>query len=149
MSLRYALTALALGLIGFAAVETAGALTGVRPGLGSSLALDGAAYALSTLLLALALRGAYARARGFAALLPMLAFVLLFAPLTAVLAGAADLTLMGGWGVESLVRGAFIATPVNLVMTLTIELGFVALPLGALSQYLLWRAARAGTARAV
>jgi hypothetical protein len=142
MSLRYPLAALALGLLGFAAIEVAGDLTGYRPGLGPSLALDASAYALSTLLVALLMRGAYARARGVRMALPAALSMLLFAPLTALLAGAADLTLLGGWGIESLVRGAFIATPVNLIITLTLELGFVALPLGALSQWMLWRMAR-------
>lgn len=142
MTLRYALAAVALGLVGFGAIEVAGAMAGVRTALGPSLVLDAAAYALATLLVALLVRGAYARARGLRVVLPLLLALLLFAPLTALLAGAADLTLLGGWGVESLVRGAFIATPVNLVLTLTLELGFVALPLGVLSQWLLWRIAR-------
>lgn len=143
MNARYALTALALGLVGFAAIEVAGSLLGVRTALGPSLALDAAAYALATLLLATLLRAPLARAGGLRALGPTLVFVLLFAPLTALLAGAADLTLLGGWGVESLMRGAFIATPVNLVITFTLELWFVALPLAVLSQWLLWRSARA------
>lgn len=142
MNARYPLVALALGVMGFAAVEVAGALAGYRPGLGASLALDASAYALSTLLVALLMRAAYTRARGARAVLPIVLSMLLFAPLTALLAGAADLTLLGGWGIESLVRGAFIATPVNLILTLTVELGFVALPLGALSQWVLWRIAR-------
>jgi hypothetical protein len=142
MNARYPLLALALGVLGFGAIEAAGALAGYRPGLGPSLALDASAYALSALVVALLMRGAYARARGARAVLPIVLSMLLFAPLTALLAGVADLTLMGGWGVESLVRGAFIATPVNLILTLTLELGFVALPLGALSQWMLWRTAR-------
>jgi len=143
MRLPYPLAALLIGLVGFAGIEAGGVAAGVRTALGPSLWLDAAAYAFATLVLALLFRGALARARGARVLGPMLAFVLLFAPLTALLAGAADLTVSGGWGVDSLLRGAFIATPVNLVLTFTLELWFVALPLAVAALLLLRVAARA------
>lgn len=145
MSRTYALAAVLLGLIGFAAIEVAGQSVGVRTALGPSLALDAAAYALATLLLAVLFATPFRRSRGWRALLAGLAFILLFAPLTAVLAGAIDLTLGGWWGEASMVRGAFIAMPLNLIVTFTLDLAYVALPLGIVSVIVLQRIARRGS----
>ncbi len=138
----YALAALALGLIGFLAIEVTGDAMGVRTAMGPSIWLDGAAYMLATLLLAALFARPFGRARGWLVLPTLLAFLLLYAPVTAVIAGVLDLTTAGGWGVSSLVRGALIATPVNLIVTFTVDLWFVALPLGVASVVVLWRMAR-------
>ena len=138
----YALAALALGLIGFLAIEVTGDAMGVRTAMGPSIWLDGAAYMLATLLLAALFARPFGRARGWLVLPTLLAFLLLHAPVTAVIAGVLDLTTAGGWGVSSLVRGALIATPVNLIVTFTVDLWFVALPLGVASVVVLWRMAR-------
>jgi len=140
----YALAALALGLIGFLAIEVTGDAMGVRTAMGPSIWLDGAAYMLATLLLAALFARPFGRARGWLVLPTLLAFLLLYAPVTAVIAGVLDLTTAGGWGVSSLVRGALIATPVNLIVTFTVDLWFVALPLGVASVVVLWRLARRG-----
>lgn len=145
MSRAYALAAVLLGLAGFAAIEIAGRSVGVRTALGPSLALDAVAYALSTLVLAALFAAPLRRARGWSAALTGLAFIVLFAPLTAALAGAIDLTLGGWWGEPGMVRGAFIATPLNLIVTFTLDLAYVALPLGIVSVFVLWRIARAGS----
>lgn len=145
MTRAYALAAVLLGLIGFAAIEVAGRSIGVRTALGPSLALDAAAYAMATLILAALFAAAFRRSRASRALLTGLVFILLFAPLTAALAGAIDLTLGGWWGQASMVRGAFIATPLNLIATFTLELGYVALPLGIVSVVVLQRIARRGS----
>ena len=142
MRSSYALAALALGLIGFAAIEVAGGLVGVRTAMGPSIWLDGAAYALATLLLAALFARPFRRARGWLVLPTLLAFLLLYAPVAALIAGVLDLTASGGWGMPSLVRGALIATPVNLIVTFTVDLWFVALPLGVASVLVLWRLAR-------
>ena len=140
----YALAALALGLIGFVAIEVAGGLVGVRTAMGPSIWLDGAAYMLATLLLAVLFAGPFRRARGWLVLPTLLAFLLLYAPVTALIAGVLDLTTSAGWGFPSLVRGALIATPVNLIVTFTVDLWFVALPLGVASVLVLRRLARRG-----
>jgi len=145
MTGAYALAAVLLGLIGFAAIEIAGQSVGVRTALGPSLALDAAVYALATLALAAVFASTFRRSRGWRAVLAGLAFMLLFAPLTAALAGAIDLTLGGWWGQSSMVRGAFIATPLNLIVTFTLDLAYVALPLGIVSVVLLQRIARSGS----
>ena len=145
MSRAYALAAVLLGLIGFAAIEVAGQSVGVRTALGPSLALDASAYALATLALAALFAAPFRRSRGWRALLAGVAFILLFAPLTAALAGALDLTLGGWWGQTSMVRGAFIATPLNLIVTFTLDLAYVALPLGIVSVVVLQRIARTGS----
>lgn len=147
MSRPYPLVALALGLVGFAAIEVAGGLVGVRTALGPSLLLDAAAYGVGTLLVALAVRRPLARARGARAALPLLAHLLALPFAIALLAGAADLTAIGGWGSESLLRGAFIAGPLNLILTFTLELWYVALPLAIASLWALRRAARPAGAR--
>jgi hypothetical protein len=139
----YALLALLLGLIGFAAVEAFSRFQGLLTALTPYLWLDAAVYALTTLLLAWAFAPAFRRGRAWTLPLAVLAFVLAFAPLAAVLAAAAGLTLDGSWGSPALVRGAFIRTPINLVYDLVLGLGAVALPLGVLTAALLaWRARR-------
>jgi hypothetical protein len=137
----YALLALLLGLIGFAAVETASRSQGLFTALTPYLWLDAAVYALSTLLLAWAFWPAFRRGRAWTLPFSVLAFVLAFAPLAAVLGATAGLTLDRSWGSAGLVRGAFINTPVNLVYDLVLGLGAVALPLGLVTAALLaWRA---------
>ncbi len=142
MRAAYPLLALVLGALGFAAIEVAGAAAGVRTALGPSLWLDALTYAIATLLLALAFAPAFRRARGLSVLGLVLGFLLLYAPLTAVLAGVLDLTVNGGWAHASEVRGAFIAKPVNLIVTFTLDLWYVALPAGVVSVLLLRGAAR-------
>ncbi len=149
MTPTYALVALGLGLLGFVAIEIAGAVFGVRTAMGPSIWLDGAAFALATLLLAALFAPLLRRARGWRVAPLLLGFLLVYAPLTALIAGAIDLSLTGGWASASLVRAALIATPVNLVVTFTLELPFVALPLGVASVLVLWRLARRRGERAV
>lgn len=144
MTGRYALGAVLLGLLGAAAIEVAGRSVGVRTALTPSFALDAAAYALATLLLAALFAGALRRSRGWRAVLAGLAFVLLFAPLTAALAGAIDLSVGGWWGERSMLRGAFIAGPLNLIVTFVLDLPYVALPLAFVSVVVLRRLARRG-----
>lgn len=144
MRSSYALVALALGLLGFAVIEVAGGVVGVRTAMGPSIWLDGAAYALATLLLAALFARPFRRTRGWLAFATLLAFLLLYAPVAALIAGVLHLTASGGWGFPSLVRGAFIATPINLIVTFTVDLWFVALPLGVASVLVLWRLARRG-----
>ena len=142
MNARYALAALLLGMLGFGAIEWAGSAAGVRTALTPWAYLDAAAFALVTLLLAALFAPLFGRARGVGGLAGALLFVLLHAPLTGVVGGAFDLTASGGWAFSSEVRGAFIATPVNLVLTMAVDLWYVALPLGVASALLLWRLAR-------
>ena len=142
MSAPYALTALLLGLLGFGAIEVAGGAAGVRTALTPWAPLDATAFALVTLLLAALFAPLFGRARGFGGLRAVLLFVLLHAPLTGVVGGALDLTASGGWAFPSEVRGAFIATPINLVLTMAVDLWYVAVPLGFVSALLLWRLAR-------
>jgi hypothetical protein len=146
MNRRLAVLALAIGLVGFAAIETAGRLTGTLTAMTDSLALDAIAYALGTVILTLVLAPLLRRARGVAVAGVVLLFLLLYAPLVAVIAGAFELTASGTWGVPGLVRSAFIAGPVNLVYTFVLDLPFVAVPLGVLSVLVLWRAARSAVA---
>lgn len=146
MSARYALGAVLLGLLGAAAIEVAGRSVGVRTALTPSFALDAAAYALATLVLAALFAGAFRRSRGWRSVLAALAFLLLFAPLTAAVAGAIDLSVGGWWGESGMVRGAFIAGPLNLIVTFVLDLPFVALPLGVVSVLVLQRLTRAGAA---
>jgi len=140
----YAFSAILLGLVGFAAVEAAGRAGGVLTAVTPYLPLDAAVYAVSTLLLALAFGRAFRRARAWSLPFLALAFILLFVPLAGVLAAAAELTADGLWGVPAMVRSAFVNTPLNLLFTLAIDVGFVALPLGVVSVTLLaWLARRA------
>ena len=137
--------ALALGLIGFAAVEFAGRARGTLTAITPYLWLDGAVYALSAVLLALVFFGPFRRARAVWTFVPVLGFVLLFAPLAGVLGAAAELTLDGSWGVPSLVESAFVHAPINLIYALTLDVGVVAVPLGiAVAGLLAWRARGSG-----
>jgi hypothetical protein len=131
----------ALGAAGFAAVEVAGRARGVRTALSSSLIVDLLAYVLAAALLAALYRAAWqaGRARRIGA---ALAHVALFPFLAAALAGVAELTLRGGWAYPGEIRTAFVAGPVNLLATFTVELGWLALPAAALATGVLIAAAR-------
>jgi hypothetical protein len=143
MRISYAALAVALGLLGFAAIEVTGAALGLITAITRSAWLDGFAYTLGTLLLALAFAPLFRRARGAGAAGAITLFLLLYAPLVAVIAGVLELTVTRAWGFPGLVRSAFVAGPVNLILTFVLELWFVAVPLGIASASLLrWQARR-------
>lgn len=144
MNGRLALWAVALGLAGFALVEVAGRARGVLTALTPSIVADAAVFAVATLLLAGAFAPWFRRVRRWALPFAVLAFVLTFAPVAALLGAAVGLTLDGAWGVPALVRGAFIHTPLNLIYALTLDLGLVALPAGLVAGALQAFAARRG-----
>lgn len=140
--------ALALGLIGFAAVERMGRAIGALTAITPYLWLDAAVYAVTAVLLARAFYGPFRRTRAVWTFVPVLGYVLLFAPLAAVLGAAAELTLDGLWGVPSLVQSAFVHTPINLIYALTLDVGIVAVPLGIVAGGLLaWQARRSSRQR--
>lgn len=144
MSAGLALLAAALGAVGFGAVEVAGRAVGVLTALTPHMWLDALVYAAATLLAAWLFAGAFRGARRWALTGLVLGFVLSFAPLAGLLGAAARLTVDGEWGAPALVRSAFVNTPLNLVFALTLDVGFVALPLGLLAAGLIaWRARRA------
>lgn len=143
MRAAYLGLAFALGLIGFAAVEIAGRTRGALTAVTPYLWLDAAVYALAAVILAVAFFGPFRRSRPIGTFLLVLAYVLLFAPLAGVLGAAAELTVDGLWGVPSLVGSTFLHAPINLIYALTLDVGVVALPLGAVAAGLLaWRARR-------
>ena len=143
MRLTYPVVAILVGLVGFAGVEAAGMATGTITAITRSVWLDAVSYALGTLLLGLAFAPLFRRASGVAVVGVVVAFLLPYAPLVAALAGALELTVTGAWGYQGLVRSAFIASPINLIMTFVLEVWFVAVPLGVLGVLVLWRQARA------
>jgi hypothetical protein len=143
MKIPYPVVAILVGLVGFAGVELAGMATGTITAITRSVWLDAVSYALGTLLLGVAFAPLFRRAAGVAVVGVVVAFLLLYAPLVAALAGVLELTVTGAWGFQGLVRSAFIASPINLVMTFVLEVWFVAVPLGVLSVLVLWRQARA------
>ncbi|MBW6454247.1 MAG: hypothetical protein K0A98_00035 [Trueperaceae bacterium] len=137
--------ALALGLIGFAAVEITGCVIGVPTSITDYLWLDAAAYGLAAALLAVVFFGGFRRSRPVGAFLLVLGFVLLFAPLAAALGAAAELTLDGRWGEASTVGAAFRVAQIRLISALTLDVGVVAVPLGIVAAGLLaWQARRSG-----
>jgi hypothetical protein len=141
----YAALALALGLIGALVIEVASARLGRFTALTSWAWIDAIIYMVMTLGFALLFAPLFRRSGRLALPLVTLLFLLLYAPLTGVIAGLVELTLVGGWGRASLVRGALINTPVNLVYTLVLELWFIALPLGVITVLLLWWCSRRGS----
>ena len=141
---RALLLAPALGLLGFAAVDAAGRAQGVLTGMTASPALDAAVFALATAVSAQWHHRAWRRGGRAAAWGAALAHVATFPFLAGLLAGAADLTWLGGWGVPGLVRAALGATPANLLATFAVELPLVTLPLGALAVAGLAASARRG-----
>jgi hypothetical protein len=136
--LSYPVLALTLGLLGAIAIELSSTLLGLVTALTSWAVVDALIYSAMTLLLALAFAPLFRRTRGFGLLGVGLLFLLVYAPLTGVVAGLAELTLAGGWGSASLVRGALVIAPVNLIYALAVELWFVAVPLGVATVLLLW-----------
>ena len=135
--------ALALGSIGFIAVEIAGRALDALTAITAYLWLDLAVFAFTAVVLAMLFQRAFQRTRAVLLFVPVLGYVLLFAPLAALLAAAAELTLDGLWGVPSLVESAFVHTPINLIYALTLDVGVVAVPLGIASAGLLaWQARR-------
>lgn len=144
MNARLALLAVVLGLAGFALVEVAGRARGVLTALTPSLAADAAVFAATTLLLAWAFASWFRRVRRRTLPFAVVVFVLTFAPVAALLGAAVGLTLDGAWGVAGQVRGAFVNTTLNLLYTLTLDLGAFALPAGLAAAALLAFAARRG-----
>ena len=143
MRTSYLGLALVLGAVGFGAVEIAGRVTGALTAITAYLWLDLAVFAFTAVVLAMLFQRAFRRTRALLLFVPVLGFVLLFAPLAALLAAAAELTLDGLWGVPSLVESAFVHTPINLIYALTLDVGVVAVPLGIVSAGLLaWQARR-------
>jgi hypothetical protein len=135
--------ALALGLIGFVAVEVTGRMRGALTAVTPYLWLDAVVYALAAVLLAAVFFGPFRRSRPVGTFLLVLGYVLLFAPLAGVLGAAAELTVDGLWGVPNLVGSTFLHAPINLIYALTLDVGVVALPLGAVAAGLLaWQARR-------
>lgn len=130
---RALLLAPALGLLGFAAVDVVGRSQGVLTGLTASPALDAAAFAVAAAASAQWHHRAWRRGGRAAAWGAALAHVATFPFLAGVLAGAADLAWLGGWGVPGLVRAALLATPTNLLATFAVELPLLTLPLGVAS----------------
>jgi len=126
-----------VGAVGFTAIELTGRVLDVRTAMTASLWMDAAAFVLAAMALARLYtrawrNGGWARRVGAG-----VAYVALYPLLTAVLAGLAELTLLGGWGYAGFIREALIAGPINLLATFTVELGFVAVPLGIVSVVLL------------
>jgi len=139
---NYPLAAALVGLIGFAAVEFAAQTLGVIAALTTSLWADAFIYALTSVTLALIFRPALRRARRWTLLLLPVGHLLLFAPLAGLLGAVVGLSLEGSWGVAALVTSALWLVPLNLVVTLTAEVGGVALPLGIASVALIGYLAR-------
>lgn len=131
-----------VGAVGFAAIELTGRAVGVRTAMTPSLWLDGAAFALAAMMLAALYNRAWAQGGLARRVGAAVAYVALYPLLTAVLAGLAELTFLGGWGYAGFIREALIAGPINLLATFTVELGFVALPLGVVGVILLVVTAR-------
>lgn len=138
MRFPYAALALTLGLLGAIAIEISSALLGLFTALTSWTVVDALIYMVVTLLLALVFAPLFRRTNSLGLIAVTLLFLLVYAPLTGIIAGLTELTLTGGWGSASLVRGALINTPINLVYTLVLELWFIALPLGIVTVALLW-----------
>lgn len=142
--------AFALGSIGFIAVEIAGRVMDALTAVTAYLWLDLAVFAFTAVVLAMLFQRAFQRTRAVLLFVPVLGYVLLFAPLAALLAAAAELTLDGLWGVPSLVESAFVHTPINLIYALTLDVGVVAVPLGIVSAGLLaWQARRSNRRQAI
>lgn len=128
MKARDALLAIVVGLAIFGIIEFTGANLGIRTAITASIWLDALVYAISALTVRWMLSPLFRRARGGAILGGSLLFVVLFALVTGLLGGIADLTADGGWGTPSLLRGAFTVTPINVLLTFAVELWFAAVP---------------------
>jgi hypothetical protein len=138
----YPLAAALVGLVGFAAVEFATQTLGVPAGLTTSLWADALIYALTSVTLALTFRPALRRARRWKLFLLPVGHLLLFAPLAGLFGALVGLSLEGNWGEAALVTSALWLVPLNLVVTLTVEVGGLALPLGIASVALIGYLAR-------
>jgi hypothetical protein len=134
----YAALALTLGLLGTIAIEISSALLGLFTALTSWTVVDALIYMGVTLLLALLFAPLFRRSSGLGLLVVAPLFLLIYAPLTGIIAGLINLTLQGGWWDSFQVRGELINTPVNLIYTLVLELWFIAVPLGIGTVVLLW-----------
>ena len=142
MRLPYAVLALLLGLTGFITIEVSSSFLGLFTALTSLLVLDAAVYMLSSLLLAFLFKPLFRRSKALGVVPLLLLYLILFAPLAGILGGLVELTITAGWGSASLLRGALITTPINLIYSFVLELWFIALPLGIISGLIVWRAAR-------
>ena len=142
------LWAIAVGLVGFAAVELAGRAAGVLTAITRHAWLDASVFALTVLALAMVFAPTFRRARAWALPLWVLLFVATFAPVAAVLGAAAELTLDGRWGAAAIVRSAVGNVPGNRSYARAIDTWFVSVPLGVVGASLLaWRARAARPSR--
>jgi hypothetical protein len=90
----------------------------------------------------LTFRPALRRARRWKLFLLPVGHLLLFAPLAGLFGALVGLSLEGNWGEAALVTSALWLVPLNLVVTLTVEVGGLALPLGIASVALIGYLAR-------
>lgn len=144
MKARLMFVAALLGVVGLLLVEWAGQQAGVLTAITPYLWLDAVVYAVTAALLSAGYGHRFASARrlgrwGWGAL-----YLLCFAPLAALLGAVAELTLDGHWGMGGLVQAAFIHKPINLMFGFTVDVGWVALPLGIASVVVLQVLARQG-----
>lgn len=137
----FAAVAALVGAAGFGAIEWAGRARGVLTALSYSVWVDLAAYAVAAALLATLYRTAWRAGRG-RRIAAALAYVALFPFVAALLAGLTELTLLGGWAFPGEIRRAFVANPLNLLATFTVELGWVALPAAVVAAFVLVFVAR-------
>lgn len=144
MKFIHGLIAVIVGLAIFGVIELTGTNMGVRTAITPSIWLDALVFGLSALLVRWLLSPLFRRARGGGIIGGAILFVILFAVVTGLLGGIADLTAGGGWGSPSQLRGAFTITPVNVLLTFVLELWFVALPAAFVGAVVLFAATGRG-----
>ena len=147
MKARDALFAALAGLAIFGIIEVTASTLGVRTAITASVWLDAFVYALSAVIVRWLLTPVFRRARAGGLLGGSLLFVVLFALVVGLVGGISDLTAGGGWGTQSMLRGAFTVTPINVLLTFFVELWFAALPAAFAAGLFLFAATGRGSRR--
>ncbi len=141
MKAIHALLAAVIGVAVFAAIEIAGRQLNVLTGLTPEIWLDALSYALAAVLVTWILVPLLRRPRANTVVGTLLFFIL-YVIFTGLVGGAAGLVADGGWGNAGQLRGAFLLVPVNLLLTVFLELWYVAVPAFVIGSFLIVRSVR-------
>ncbi len=131
-----ALVAAVIGVAVFAVIEIASRQLNVFSAMTPEVWMDALAYALAAVIATWVLAPLIRRPKANL-VVSSLVFFILYVIFTGVVGGAVGLVGEGGWNNASQLRGAFVLVPVNLLLTVFLELWFVAVPAFLVGSFLI------------
>lgn len=131
-----ALVAAVIGVAVFAVIEIASRQLNVFSAMTPEVWMDALAYALAAVIATWVLAPLIRRPKANL-VVSSLVFFILYVIFTGVVGGAVGLVGEGAWNNVSQLRGAFVLVPVNLLLTVFLELWFVAVPAFLVGSFLI------------